>query len=415
MNICFNVQQQAKVFLEFRLSRIALCFLSMLAVSFLNEEQVFSAQWSIAPTLRTEGQFHDNLRLTTLPHRDVWALKIKPGVGLTYATEVSRFKASPQYEYLRYFSDDPIEKRFNNFFLPLSGSYRTEVDRWGLDAAINRDNALISELEETGLVTEFIPRNYRNVRGRWDRSLTEQMTLQSSYQFTDVNYEQTRGVNLFDYQVHTGTIGADYQWTEKTNVHGVAWYSNYHVQENGFRSQSPGLELGFSHQLFETFSLSGSGGLRYVRNTVAANGQRQKDTNLTWLFDFSADKEWERSQLTLGYSRILNPSGLGVLFIRDRVNLDGRHRLSHALTVSLRGSFTNNDSSGSSSARRGVVDSQYWQVSPALSWRMTEEWSMDLSYRYGQRKFNGSNGGRAHSNTVNLALTYSWPEWSISR
>ncbi len=338
-------------------------------------------------------------------------MKISPSVGMSYATEILNLKGSPKFEYVRYFSRDPIEKTFNNYYFPFSGSHRTEVDRLGLDVAINRDNALISELDETGLVTNFTPRNFRNVRGGWDRSVTERTTLKSSYQFTDVSYDRARGSNLFAYQAHTGTVGAAYQWTEETSFHSTAWYTNYHVPQNGFRSQAPGLELGFSQRMSETFSISGSGGLRYVWTTFPVNGQSRKNTDLTWLFNVSLDREWERSHITVRYSRTLNPSGLGILFVTDRVDLGVNHQLTHALSISLRGTFSDNDTVGSSSDSRGIVNSRYWQVGPTISWRVTEYWSFDLSYDYVRLEGKTT----AESNAVIMGLTYTWPKWAVSR
>lgn len=374
----------------------------------------FGAEWSIEPTFRSEGYFYENLRLTTQPHRSVWAMKASPSVGLSYATEIFSLKAMPKFEYARYYSQDPIEKTFKNYFFPLSGSYKTEVDRLDLDVAIIRDNALFGELEETGVVTNFIPRHRRDVRGGWQRSVTERMTMQSSYQFIDVTYDETSGSTLRDYQVHTGMIGANYQWTEKTLLHSNAWYSNYHIPQNGFRSETPGLELGFSQRIFETLSFSGSGGLRYVWTTLDGNGQRIKDSNLVWLVNGSLDKEWERSRLTVGYSRSLNPSGIGVLFVTDRMNFSVDHQLTHALKASLRGTFSINETVGSSSDVSGVNTSRrvYWNVGPTVSWRVTEYWSLDFSYAYAQRKISGET---AHSNNVMLGLTYMWPKWAVSR
>ncbi|MCA9501403.1 MAG: hypothetical protein KC588_19590, partial [Nitrospira sp.] len=191
--------------------------------------------------------------------------------------------------------------------------------------------ALLGELQETGVVTNLIPRNFRNVRGRWDRFLTERMTGQSSYQYTDVTYTRKGNSTLRDYQVHAGTVGADYEWTEELHVHGTASYANYHVPQNGFRAHGPGVELGFAQQIFETLSLSGSGGLRYVWTTLDGNGQKFKDTNLLWLFQVALDKKWERSHLTVGFSRTLNPSGFGVLFATNRVDLGVDHQFTHAL------------------------------------------------------------------------------------
>ena len=403
------------LFLMFRSFYLRLVLVVCVWAGILSSASIaFGAQWSVEPVLHSEGQFYDNLTLTPEPHHSAWAMKISPTVGISYATEILNLKASPKYEHARYFSDDPIEETFNNYFFPLSGSYRTEVDRLGLDLTINRDNAFLSELEEAGVATRFIPRNFGNVRGSWDRSFTERMTVKSSYQYTDVSYDRKGDSRLRDYHVHAGTVGADFQWTEELRVHGTVSYANYYVSSERFRSQGPGLELGFSQRLFETFSLSGSGGLRNVRTTLGESGQREKDTTLSWLLNVSLDKEWERSHMAVGYRRTLNPSGLGVLFITDRVDLVVDHQLTHALNVSLQGTFSNNDTVGSSSDARGVDTSRrrYWKVGPAVSWRVTEYWSWNLSYAYAKRK---QSGETADSNNVIMGLTYTWQKWAVSR
>ena len=410
----FNVRRGLSYISRLKISFRVLCIQWSALCVLWHAPLVFGAQWSIEPSLSTQGQFYDNLTLTFRPHHSVWATKVSPTVVISYDTEILNLNASPKFEYARYFSEDPIDETFNNYFLPLSGSYRTELDRFGLDGAINRDNAFFSELEDAGVATRFIQRDFRDVRGSWDRSVTERMTAQSSYHFTDVDYEKTGGSNLSDYQVHTGTLGAGYQWTEATDLNITGWYSNYHVPQNRFRSQAPGFELGFSHRMFETFSISGSGALRYVRTTLDQGGQKEKDTDLAWLFDVALDKKWERSHIKIGYSRALNPSGLGLLFVTDRINLVLKHQLTYALKVSLRGTFSNNETIGSSSDVQGVNTDRrrFWQIEPALSWRVTEDWSWDLSYSFATRK---QSGETADSNKVSMGLTYTWPQWSVSR
>ena len=112
--------------------------------------EVFGAEWSMVPAFQTRGQFNDNVTLTTQPHSSVWGTWLNPSLQVMYATEVLSVQAHPEFEYVRYFGDDNNDDTFANFFLPFSGSYLTEVNRFGLNVSINRDNALIRELEETG-------------------------------------------------------------------------------------------------------------------------------------------------------------------------------------------------------------------------------------------------------------------------
>jgi len=376
----------------------------------------FGAEWSMIPAFQTRGQFTDNLLLNSGPHSAVWGSWLNPSVRMQYATEIFSLHTHPEFEYVQYFShDENSDKTFTNFFLPFSGSYTTEVDRFGLDVSFNRDNSLIRELEETGVVTAFIQRFRTNVHGQWDHLLTERLTLETSYQYNSINYENEENSRLFDFQTHTGTFGPSYQWTEETRVFSNVWYSNSHFSDVGFLSQSTGVELGFSHRLFETFTITSGGGGRYVKTASQTNGLKRKNNSLVWLFNLSLLQEWERTQMTAGFSRSLNPSGFGVLLKTDRVDVGALHRLTEKIIMSLNGSLTMNDTVGSSSGGNRITNTRYWRVEPAVSWRLREDWSLRFSYSYAQRNVPGSLNQTARANAVNLALTYTWPKWSVSR
>ncbi len=389
--------------------------LGMWVVLFVCHVSAFAAEWSLIPGFETRGQYNDNITLTTNPHSAVWGLWLNPSLQMRYATEIISLQILPEFEYVRYFSDDENDNTFVNFFLPFTGSYLTETDRFGLAAAVNRDNALISELEETGVVTDFLQRDTYTARGNWDRLLTERLTLLTSYQFYNVNYEKDRQSPLLDFQSHTGTFGPAYEWTEKTRLHSTFLYSFSRFHDIAFRTHSAGVEIGLSHGLFETLTVAGSGGGRHVVTTTRVDGRSQQDTNLVWLFSFSLDQQWERSNVVMGYSRTLNPNGNGVLLQTDRVNLHFGHEYTETITFALDGRLNLNDTIGSSSGSRRNVKSRYWQVSPSISWRFTEDWRFRLSYRYAKREIQRSSGGTVTSNSVNIGLTYTWPKWSVSR
>ena len=118
--------------------------------------------------------------------------------------------------------------------------------------------------------------------------------------------------------------------------------------------------------------------------------------------------------MTLGYNRDLNPSAFGFLLLTDRMNLAIRHQLTHALTASLSGSFIMNETFGSSPTAPRGFSSRYWQVGPTLSWRMTEFWTWDLTYRHAQLSFDTAPGGPRQSNAGFFRLTYTWPKWVMS-
>ncbi len=375
----------------------------------------FGAEWSVRPTFQTRGQYNDNLRLTNQRHKPVWTTWFGPNVQLKYATETLSITANPKLEYVLYFGDRTNET-FVNHFIPLSGEYLTERDRYALDFSSSRENSLVSDLEESGVVTDFRQRSRQEVDVFWDRVLTERMTLQSSYQFADVSYDDGIEVGLFDFQTHTGSVGGIYQFTEETDVQITSWYSNFHSTDIGYLSQSYGLNLGLSHNFSETFSGSINGGVRKVKISSRSMRGRQRDSSFVWVMSTSVEKEWERTRLNVSYNRQLTPSGQGVLLTTDRFQSQLSHSvIEKRLSVALDGSYVFNDSVGSSDQRDRFRKSQYWQVRPSCSWHWQENVVLNLSYRFAQRIQKTANGRTASSNAVNVGLTYTWPKWSLSR
>ncbi len=415
-----------------------------LMVSLVSWQTVaFGAEWSLVPKFETRGQYNDNIRLTTAPHSAVWSARLGPSLQMRYATEITSFKANPKVEYLRYFwegGDEGNEESFVNYFLPFSGSYMTETDRFSLNAAFNRDNAFTTELQESGIVTDFIPRNTQTAVLGWDHGMTERLTWQASYQFFNVIYEDGQDSGLFDFQTHTGSLGPQYDWTENTQLSSTLWYSHSRFQDIGFRTQSAGVDLGVSHNLFETLTVTATAGGRYVHTTsrfdrctnrinqgviscdsnlpqflVDREKVTEKDSNFVWLVSLSVEQRWERSRISIGYSRSLNPNGNGALLETDRVNLHIGHEYSELITLSLDGFLIFNDTVENSGRSSRVTDTRYWRVSPSLTWRATENWIVNLSYRYSNLKNLDNSTKPATSHAVNLGVTYTWPQWSVSR
>ncbi len=375
----------------------------------------FGAEWSVESTMRTRGQFTDNLRLTNQDHEAVWGSWVTPSLQLQYATEVFKISLNPNVEHVRYFGDARSEVSFTNVFVPFSSMYTTESYKIGLNYSFARSNALISELEETGIVTDFLQRNRNFTETNYEYFLDERVTFQANYQFTDVMYDKGLQSGLFDFQTHTGSIGVIYQATEESHVTGTASYSNFHSPDSGSRSQSPGFDLLLSQRLFETITISGNAGGRYAKTTLQANGIRSQRKNIVWLFGVSLKKEWERDQVSVNYARSLNPNGRGELAVTDRVSVSLNRQLAEHIQANVMGTLTENSSIGNSSGGGSLSDTRYWQIGPSLSWRWRENWFLNLSYHYAQRTIEDNVQGTASANTLNFAITYNFPKWSISR
>src|SRR4029079_12739597 len=119
------------------------------------------------------------------------------------------------------------QNNFTNIHLPLTVRYKTEKDQLGFIGGFNRDNTLMSELLDTGLVLRFTQRNQWTANPSWTRSLTEKLSAQSSFQLSDTTYENGLHLGLRDYQLFGGAGGFLYQMTVQDKIELSGSYVNF--------------------------------------------------------------------------------------------------------------------------------------------------------------------------------------------
>jgi len=113
----------------------------------------------------------------------------------------------------------------------LSVRYKAEKDLIGFTGGFTRDNTLLSELQETGVVLQFAQRNQWTLNPTWARKLTEKLAFQSSIQGSDTTYETAR---LVDYRVMGGSGGLQYQLSERDQIQLLGSYTDFRTTDSPF-------------------------------------------------------------------------------------------------------------------------------------------------------------------------------------
>jgi len=369
----------------------------------------YGAEWKLDPSLSVRGEYNDNLNLQEPEKISVWGTRVIPAVKFQYATEIVTIFLDSQVQFISFFDDTNNNKEsFTNFTIPLSVNYAGEKDELGFFATFIRDFTTQTELEETGVVVNFQQRTRREGEFVWDHTVSERFTFDSAYTFTDVTYEDdAKRVGLFDFQVHSGSLGGTFKLAEKTEIknEGVYSYTNSDAQ---FKSHNIGIGVGGAHEFSETLV----GSFSTIGAYVISKSEDESNRDFAWLVDGLVKKSWERTNLIGRVNRNLTPSGRGVLRETNRASLILRHRVTDRLSATVKANAILSKTIGSSSASGEVRDSFYWATLSSVSWRWSERWRTDLSYSHRQRRFKGDS--TAVGNVVSLQLTYNWPELSIS-
>jgi len=370
-----------------------------------------AAEWSAAPSLSVKGVYNSNLLLFN-GHNEVWGDWITPEVKFKGETEALAVEGRVRGEFIHYYGQQ--ERSFTNMYLPLKASYRSDRHTFGFDGGYTRDNTLMSELQRTGLVLAFTQRNLWTAAPSWTFGITERLSWQSGYQFTDATYENGLRLGLVDYQVHGGNSGVTYNLGERDQVQLTGEYTLVRTPLLNQDSTYYGAQGGGTHDFGYGLIGSVTGGVRFVSSSRAISGTSLSDHETVWVYKSTLRKQFERSAIQLDISREINPSGFGRLLRTERVGGTVSHNLTESVSASVSGGLYFVGAILTDPSSRPVPDSRYTFVSPALSWKFSQWWALDVGYTYAERAADSVNQWNMANSTF-VMLTYGGPKWTMSR
>jgi len=373
----------------------------------------WAAEWSVLPSIGVKGVYNDNLLLTPLPHDATYGYWISPAAEFAGKTERFEVSGKVASDFVTYYGGE--ETKFTNIFLPLSMRYKTEKDLLGFTGGFTRDNTLMAELLNTGLVVRFTQRNQWNANPSWTRSLTEKLSLQSSFQFTDTTYENGLQLGLVDYQLMGGSGGFMYQATEQDQVQLTGMYTQFRTTNSpsGFKASLPGAMMTIAHAFTESLVGTAFGGPRFIGTTTQTVGGSLKTEEIVWVYGASLTKQFESGSIQINAGRDVVPSGFGLLIQTDRVGISTSYKASETITAGLDANGYLVSGATRLSTGGTLTEQRYLGVTPKVAWKFLEWWKLEASYTYGWRDVD-TIATPATSNATMLMLTYFPPKLALS-
>jgi len=360
------------------------------------------------PSVGVKGEYNDNILFTFESHEPVYGTWFSPGTRFKYRSELLEVDANAAADFVKYYGQNGLD--ITNYYFPASARYRTEKDRFQLDLAYIRDNTLVGELQQTGVVNRRTQRNWWNAHPQWSHSVTDRLSLNTEYQFTKATYDDAIQFLLFDYTTNLGSAGADYRITERDVLNFTGYYLTYSAPSFNLDTDYYGLQTGLTHQFTDTFRGSLAGGFRNITSTQSLTGASAKSTDFVWVFNANAQKTFEKGEAQMGFSREIFPSGVGFLVQSEHLFASLRHDFTQTLS-----GFFGVDAYWIEPTVTGLTipNSRLLYLQPRLHYRWTEWWSVELSYRHARVDVDQVNT-TATQNSVYLAVTWNLPRlaWS---
>lgn len=372
-----------------------------------------AAEWSAEPSLGVRGVYNSNLLLTSAPHDEVYGNWVSPGVKFAGSVENLQVSGRAAADFVHYHgSGNPT---YTNLFFPLSVKYKFDRELLNLDGGYTRDNTLMSELLQTGVALRFTQRNQFNFSPSWTHSLTERLSAQAGYQYSNVTYENGLSLGLVGYTTQGGSGNLSYKLTEYDQVQAIGTYTNFSAPEaRDLQSEIYGGMLSWSHEFSETITASLSAGPRFVTSSQAIAGSTVRGSQTVGVGSVMLRKSWDDASIQIDAGREINPSGFGLLVQTDRFGVTLSKNLSERLTASVNAAVLLASSIATTDLSTPFADSRYMNVTPHLTWKISQWWAVDVSYAYVRREVD-SLDQYALSNAATVMLTYYPPKFTVGR
>jgi len=348
------------------------------------------------------------------------------GVDLGYVVERLQAHAIGRWEGYTYQDNSDLDDVDQDYRLTLDYRFTPRL-KGGLSGAYIRDFRRDREVETTGVVFENEERTRYQLDTAWEYLLTEitALNLTATYWKDDYERDPTFQEEFRDLEAYGGNIGL----SQALRVFNRPTYGRLNLGYYNYRYEFSEtdyyyLNLGFSTQLSETYTLLLDAGPRYTENEYPVT--RIVAGSIPGTFRIVAEEEtsedWGGSgRLSLAYAgektnweaalsrEITASSGQNQTVERTEASFDWRHWFTGEWRgmLTLRYFKSENDRDD---PLLSDIDEDTFVVHPRMLYRFNPDWTLRGSYRYTWEKDNEDDTTRER-NQVMVEMVYNWPVW----
>ena len=379
-------------------------FCKCLIISFLSVPFIAVARdVTVTPSITVAGAYDDNVTFVRTDEISDYLGIFSPSLTLDYASELFKMRGSGRVDVLRYAKEKDLD--YERQFYKLNGDYRF-TERWEFtgDVSYIKDTTLDSELDETGIVYAREDRERFNTGAGLSYQISELSDMGVNYAYSKTDYDE-EGYEDYDYS----SIGLSYNRRFNNGIDTFTVAPRYtrgssDVSDfNGYR-----LNFGWTHLPSETYRLRVFLGARYTEQDY--KDDRDDTSNWGGVADINLQKKGETYSARIGF-------GSDIYFRPDTDELSQVYKIYCNLTRRITERFSGGVYSRLSLTQPDDPDSLndedtwYFVVTPSLTYRLTENHFLKLSYSY-QQEYNKNveDDPRNDRNRVWLSLNFNFPK-----
>ena len=366
-------------------------------------------EWKLESNIAQEVLYSDNLLLSRDREIETVGFITTPGLHLERNSPTSQIAFDGQFQFAEYVDHSDFNSQDQLLNLQVDQAL-TERAAFRLGADFIHDTTLRSEQDVTGrFLDDSIEFISWSVAPGFAYRLTpvDEMVVRGNYR--EKTYFDTD--EKTDFKFFGPAVDFSHQLNELETVTATIGATRFIPDEPGDDyTDTISTLFSYSYRSSERFSISGGLGVAYSMEHQDP-GPDSDDVGFRLKFNMNYDLS-DQTSLRASISHDNEPSGDGDQVVRNRVTLGVNHKLTPLTTARLNIDYADNvdiiGEEGDQTSDEGT--SRYTSVRPSIAWDLTEDWSLEASYRFRYRLFD-DDGGDAMSNSVFLTLQYDLPTW----
>ena len=342
----------------------------------------FAATWEQSLSLPLSVDYESNPRLSETNKQSVRRTQLTPDYSLTATDGNDQFFTKLRLRIERS-SDTSISSDREDPSIDLGWKHEHETGQFGLTAHFDKQSTRLSELEDTGQISNDNTRKSRSLSANWGNALSERYSLNLDANITKVSFDNA-GSGLNDYRNKSVSAQLGYSLNEQTETFARLSFSRFEPVSTG-TTNTKSLDVGATWTISERFNLSGSVG---INDTSGASNESG------WQAMLDMSYITARTRSSLGISRTRAPSSAGVVNESNQLRAGWTYNLSERNDIGVDLNWRENLSTNTSQTLRLGANFTH-QLSPA--------WDLRVS---AQRLNRDDDISDASSNTVTATLVY---------
>jgi hypothetical protein len=376
-------------------------------------QNVMAADWQLDGNLNQVTGYDDNFRLGK-PSAASYEWFLTPTVNFKRNATDWNINGSASYGFKEYTYNSTYDNNPQNY--KASTEYRTARSKFGLSA--DYVSLLLNNIaaSDTGNFTTTSSRTIETLSPTYSYSLDSlnSLKISGSYIVTDysVSASNSSKTSFTNYNTGSANLGWTHDWDARLSntLSGSYTQTQFASTFNGL-SKTYNLSLGVAYELSSQWKINTTLGERLTQQSYSGVSNSGSSTS-GWTADAEISHIGLQSSESASLTRLVTPSGQGVINEQTSMTLSYQYALSSRWDVAITGNYLiNNPLSQAPDSLVKILNRTYFSITPKLNWKVQRDIDVSLSYIYRQQDYSYT----AVSKALMLTFNYNWSGLNISR